>query len=690
MISDTSRYDPVYRVVDITDEMRFMESTFTNEFSRLKHISSLGLLPEVMQMARYPKYEHHMGTVFQIECLIESESFKEYTQHHLPLRLAALSLHIGHNPYTHTTERAVLFAAGLGGEGSYNKARDYLITSIETVLVETTLQDDKKNQLISNIFSLKDYRSPYLFFSALFIINNREILKKGLHADDNDVVKAIETLIDSENPGNRLMQLSDKVDFVQRDALYLGTIRLEIHPKHLYASDFISPTVQGRKVSETNLLHHAYLYLREKFYEDMSLRIFSKLYERIVAGLVLSKRFEMNWLESYDDNQFRRLITDDININNHKAYLPKKWIDKARHLFAGAYRFIPIFELKDVAFEKEMSVFDVEYKLVNKSHSFQGLLQYPFDYGYLLDVDFPNRRSPFSVDGTEYYSVSLYQKDEPLELTPMLNILDKLSVNCTPRQVEVIRQGLSNRLSWTNTSRIDNMAVIDALAQAVCDMESEDTKGKLITEFIDAATPIVKYRQIMQSSEFQITWLLPLFTFSRRMEQFDDMKIYRNFIKGILSFPVQLLRCAATRRTIEKLYEYAIGKMTSIDPQKRGDLFEAIWLLHRIIDSENRRYSFIINGLVVTNLTLPKECQDVNEYDVVELGIDRNGNTQVWIYACSIADDYISKNRQALDDLTRYINSIYSNTEIHTRYVVPESNTSWRPRCINTGINYDL
>ena len=65
------RYDPLYRVVDVTDEIQFIEGNAKTQFDRLKGIANLGILPEVLEMAKYPKYEHHLGTFYQINCLLD-------------------------------------------------------------------------------------------------------------------------------------------------------------------------------------------------------------------------------------------------------------------------------------------------------------------------------------------------------------------------------------------------------------------------------------------------------------------------------------------------------------------------------------------------------------------------------------------------------------------------------------------
>ena len=51
-------YDPLYRVIDVTEEMRFIEGSFKKHYDRLKGISNLGIIPQLLGMAKYSKYEH--------------------------------------------------------------------------------------------------------------------------------------------------------------------------------------------------------------------------------------------------------------------------------------------------------------------------------------------------------------------------------------------------------------------------------------------------------------------------------------------------------------------------------------------------------------------------------------------------------------------------------------------------------
>jgi len=101
-IEKNYRYDLLYRVIDETPEMRIIEGKYKSAFERLKKINSLGLVPKVIEMAKYSKYEHAIGTIHQINCLIEineSDSIKKIKEkYYRPLKISAEYLHLGHSP----------------------------------------------------------------------------------------------------------------------------------------------------------------------------------------------------------------------------------------------------------------------------------------------------------------------------------------------------------------------------------------------------------------------------------------------------------------------------------------------------------------------------------------------------------------------------------------------------------------
>ncbi|MHC1571513.1 MAG: hypothetical protein ACXQTM_03945, partial [Methanosarcinales archaeon] len=231
------RYDPLYRIIDETEEMRIVEGNLKSLYDRLKRINNLSLIPEVFEMARYPKYEHGMGTLHQINSLLDvTDENIIPTDYRKPLILASLFLHLGHFPYTYSTERALLLASNLGHRSKGNKIKKYVKRKIEKVLDKMGLDAERKQNILSNIFSLRDYKLLYRYFSAEILVEKWGNLKEkinGLSEEDLEVI--IKDLVNKENDGYRYLSLADKADFVQRDALYFGTVRIDVSPKHLYS-----------------------------------------------------------------------------------------------------------------------------------------------------------------------------------------------------------------------------------------------------------------------------------------------------------------------------------------------------------------------------------------------------------------------------------------------------------------------
>ncbi|MCL5037176.1 MAG: hypothetical protein M1269_08695, partial [Chloroflexi bacterium] len=99
-------------------------------------------------------------------------------------------------------------------------------------------------------------------------------------------------------------------------------------------------------------------------------------------------------------------------------------------------------------------------------------------------------------------------------------------------------------------------------------------------------------------------------------------------------------------------------------------------------------FQFLINGMIITDNEKPKDKRDVKEYDVIELIINDNNEAECWIYACSIANDYRSKDKEAIEDLAKNIHELYPDLKIRTRYIIQKdkANNLWEPKEEETGV----
>ncbi|AKB48402.1 hypothetical protein MSKOL_2625 [Methanosarcina sp. Kolksee] len=686
------RYDPLYRVIEETDEMRVVEGTFKPMFDRLKRINNLGLIPEVFGMARYPKYEHQLGTIHQVNCLLEIVNNDKIIRekYRMPLQLSSIFLHTGHLPYTYSTERSLLLASNLGKKSDDNNVRKYIIEKVNKVLIKVGYEEEEQQEVLENLFSMEDYKKLYRYFSSENIINKWSTLKKKLqNLEDNQLEIIVKNLIDTESHGYKYLNLADKADYVQRDALYFGAVKIDVSPQHLYReASMYNPKFS---VSEEKLIESNLEYLNERFYEHENVLFFSRLYEKILASLIISKSFDKKWLENYTDDQFKRLITENIDATNDKVKLPPVWVKKAKDLFENKVSYTNILHLK-VPFQKEKTSIDVEYELIKKRRSDRGLLLYPYETGILVTIDYIKLEDLFVHPNSRLYSIHVFQDDSNKQLVELLKIIDHLSYHLAIHDIEIIRRNIGEEFSWTKKIRYDNRAIISAIVEAILKLETDKYKeGEFVEKYLQALYNISTYKELWNNFQNQFIWKEQIVYFIKEHKGEDSKsEMYEYFVRGLLDLPVKLLQYQSTKKYIQDIYNTLLTSIPQEDSnEKKGNLFEALWLIKKL-QIEKGDFQLFFNGMVVVDLEKPKEEQDENEFDVIELIINKEGKAECWIYACSIADNYRQKNQEQITKLTDYIHQVFSDAIINTRYVIPmdKNNQNWSPREIDAGRNF--
>jgi len=156
----------------------------------------------------------------------------------------------------------------------------------------------------------------------------------------------------------------------------------------------------------------------------------------------------------------------------------------------------------------------------------------------------------------------------------------------------------------------------------------------------------------------------------------------------MLALPVSLLHFEATKKYLDEIYIKILEKIpTTESNEKKGYLFEALWLIDRIRKIRGK-FQFFINGMVVVDPKKLKREQDQHEFDVIELFINESGEAECWTYACSIGDDYKHNNEEQLKKLAEGIHQSYSDLKIRTRYIIPKnkSGSGWDPKEEETGV----
>lgn len=684
--------------MDLTEEIRFIEGKFKRLFDRLEGINNLGIIPEVLKMARYSKYEHHLGTVYQINCLLECTNEDIIPdEYRLPLKLSALFLHVGHLPFTYSTERALLLASSMSTEDNDNKAKKYVKKRIYSCIQKVNFDYNEQQKHLEKVFSLENYKILYRYFSCeLFLKNWREIRDK-YRLKDEQRTTIVKNLIDFDNDGYVYLELADKADFVQRDALYFGTVRLDISPRHLYGQGISGSKPEFYSVDEKKLIESNLDYLRGKFYDSDVIRWFSRLYEKIVAGLIISKNFKIEWLDKLNDSQFKRLITENITPDIKQAKLPKKWTKRAKDLFNSSVVFSPVFKLSDISFERVKNAIDIEYELLQKGASIRGLLIYPFEKGLLLDIDYLGKVRFPTHPNYRQFSVSVFQNDSYIKFTELLKLIQQLSKYCSiidlgnikTSHIKSIRLGLFKQFSWTGSSRIDNENVNESIAEAIRDIEETDSYGigGFMAKFLKSLSSIKTFDELWHNFENHL-WLSKIEHLRKNKEHIEDFGIRDDFVEGMVSLPIRLLQYKTTKKYLNDIYKKLLEMVPNIEEnQSKGNVFEALCLID-MMQTRKGRFQFFLNGMVVKDPNKPKEKKDENEFDIIELLINREGKAECWIYACSIADDCKQKNEEQLKKLAESIHNIYSDLKIRTRYVKPKDKSKgiWEPMEEETGV----
>jgi len=686
------RYDPLYRVIDEVEELKKIEGYYRHAFDRLKNISNLGIIPRVLEMANYPKYEHSVGTVHQIHNLLELADNQSIPQkYHFPLRLGSIFLHTGHLPFTFSSERALLLACNLGERTKQNEVERYIRKRLENVFEAWDVDAGQEERITEKLLTLKTYKLLYRFLSADILIGCWGKIKSRLDAEENDIRIAIRNLVDQGNDGFQWLTLASKADYVQRDALYLGTVRIDISPRHLYGD--LSEYSPQFSVNEEKLIEANLRYLKDRFYDDIDVVWFSRLYEKIIARFLISGKLEPNWLQDFNDSELERLIKDGVKPDGSTVRLSPKWTDRINDLFEGEFDYSEVFRLNNFLYPED--VIELEYDLIGKRHSQKGLLEYPFSEGILLSLDYVRDDSVSFGDEARVpvppthnaYEISLFKAKSSTQLLDSLKVIERLSDRASLRHNDELRQALSEELSWTGTARIDNNDVVVAIGKAIGLLEAED--DEYVDSLVKEIRKIKTYSGIWNNHENILWWFQTKGDGPDVADEVHD-RYCRYVARGILSLPVRLMQFKEPQACLKQIYLKLKELCNSDDLDlEKGDVFEALCLIDRIIEQRGS-FQFFINGMVVQDRDEPRHSRDKNEFDVVELAVVEEDGTEIvecWIYACSVSKSFERDNQDQLSRLVDETRLEFPGMRIRTRYMTP--NSDYTPHVTDAGRNYN-
>lgn len=687
MNSSTSLiYDPLYRVIDDVGDFESVEGKFKWEFEKLKNIGNLGVIPRIYEMAEYPKYEHTIGVIHQISNLLkiadEETVPKRYRK---PLRVASMFIHVGHLPFTFTTERALLIAAKMGDREEKNKIHNYILRRIRSAIGESSISEDRGKEIINDMFSLKRTKSLYRFFSADIVAGRkRDILSKN-YVKEGRIKTVVDNIIDRSNDGYKFLELANKADYVQRDALYLGTVKIDLPPEHLYSN--ISRYDPTFGINEERLIDVNLKYLKDRFYDSDESIWFSGLLEKVFASMMLSSNFESEYVEDYGDSEFERLITERRDRENEVVGLPERWSKRAEQIFAGDIEFEKVFCVGNEGspLHYDGDIIDLEYELLDKSQSKRGLLNYPFEDDILVYLDYEDTDTVLEDEHINTISIKLFRRKNSNEIDSILKVVSNTVKNIGFSGVAEIRKGVSSLLSETGYVRFNNsfglsQRVTSLISRAVKRLEADDDsdidRGSLLKDIREYQS----FSQIWQSWENKV-WLMMDGALLRDNSSLMDSKMYQHgFVTGLLSLPVKLLQYAAPTSFLRTVKTELLQMITEGVDQK-GDIFEAVCLIDRLLN-KNDSFQFFINGAIEVNPDLPKDDRDVEEHDIIELRYNDEYGSKIIIYECTSDSNFRSKDRQKLREFAEWIHDErFPNVDIHANHMIPKNKDDgkWEP-----------
>jgi len=685
------RLDPLYRITESVDEFVRIEGKLKPRFDRLKNISNLGVIAEVFETAKYPKYEHTVGLVYQVDELIKVTNSKTLPdKYKKPLRIAPIFLHIGHFPYTLTAERALIIAAKCS-EAKGNKAMTFIDKTLRKVFNQANLKEEK-DSFFTKMLKLLEPKLFYRIFSAKIMFEHWSIIEKVFNISKAERTKYKEIIIKDmlfkNCEGYKLLELANKVDYVQRDALYFGTVRLDISPRHIYSN--LGKNVDGFNINEQRLIDVNQEYLNERFYDDLDVIWFSRLLEKIIAALILSKKFNLDWLLDLDDTEFKRLLCGETN----KKVFTRAWTERAKAIFNKKLRFEYLFSI-DI-YHKYKDIIEAEHYLVGKNRPKRSLLSYPFKQGLLYSIDYYDKNTD-SPRNKLLLLLKVFWNEKKCNFSNLLKAIEVIIKNSPPSQLNNIKEGIGKLISWTKQAKISNDKVVNAITKCINELDTDSEKRRkrnFSKDFVMDLFSLKSFKSLLMHN-FDSIYLrlysrLMLMTsgeLNSLLDGRDKMELYESLSQVILTLPSSILQMKTISRHITKISE----KLESMILEKRfeeikGDCFEALWLIKRLLVKENG-FRILISGMTVVD---PDNNQDQNEFDLVELVRRKNGEVEIYIYECSLADNYKAKNKKKIEKIVDHIKICFDPKNVIGYYVIPENKREkkFNPKPIQSGRGY--
>ena len=497
-------------------------------------------------------------------------------------------MHLGHCPFTYSTERALLLASARDPSPD-NRVKNYITSKVGTALSlmpNGNKSNKRTQQILGELFKRQDYKLLYKCFSASLLVKKKHsILKTFDDFSEQDLEKAVLNLMDKKSPGYKYLDLADTADFVRRKTTrFTLELHVSISLPSIFLADFLTvdlrPTPRKDLIDydtyEGRLLKVSLDYLNKRFYETPTVVWFSSLSEKILAFLINHESFDLTWLRDFTDDQFKQRIFSTRNKFNGMK-LPQQWAQRARDLLDNKIQFEGVLTVDNVEFPRKTSAIDVESMLAEVEKDAKRFLSYPFDRGILLVIQW------LAKDPSLKYSIRLFQDQSKKDLLPLLQVIRRLSQYIEREHVRQVRDGLGAQVSWSKQVRFDSARIENVLIDTIklIDQKGKNKKHTFADRVITQTSRIPQYehqKTAVNVMEQMIT-MLP----EQREEKIEAFETYKRTqaIECLLSLPVKFLQLKSTaiysKRVPSKLLE-----QLETENDAKGNIFETLCIIDRI------------------------------------------------------------------------------------------------------------
>ncbi len=617
-----TRNDPLYRVIELPPIVNKVDGKFNELTNRLDKMNSLGLVAFLHQAARYPKAEHRYGLIHQVKTMLDSPWFeKRRKEHGDAMLLSACFLHLGHMPFTVSSERAFLLACRQDED-----VRNLLTSIIDTVYPKADMSEAAARNIERDFLCLNRPHRLYRWISAYRMLKNESKTNSILDSvdtlkDDNSEImqEAVRNLVDSNYIGYDYLKWANRADYIQRDGLYFGTVRLDISAKHLYKRDFLNPI---RPTDEWALLAQNRTYLVNHIYEPPRLKGEIASYEHMLAHFMSMQNFDAGWMLEWSDLEL-------------KDFLETGKYENERIIYAKAAQRGEQFLKQQSMLDRGLTVYGISHSSDGPAgledsfveHTGTGLFRYPFEDGFAIRPEISGDQELVHDDKMRF-DVGFYVADDKLNGHRFFSTLNQALMYSEIRHQQKTQRALGALLTHEERCEISNESIQRCISEGLKEIWHRDPRNfRELWDMFEKAklweclwNNFANFWQLMEVRQF-----LDRANDPENESAYDEM--FQKLARSLLAFPVVVWSYKQPNSFLKKLKDclWSIFNDNN-DGGERGCLFEAICLVDRILDGSDVGKWIYINGLEIyqeieTDANESMEVMPTKEFDIIEMYI---------------------------------------------------------------------